>query len=192
MYSMIFILHFIYLFTYFSALFQAEGYNDGELILYHTFSVTEFLKAENPVDFLSKANAVRFQTTTLIFQTSEHMFVTSNFHLFLLQITFDNPELESHPITSPEIRECCCDIKVLGRKELRWVTALVDHIWRVSVRSRNLIGCCVVSLLLSWRSKLRRFLAKKLRQEAKHLDQEMRCVIIIIIIEFIYRRLRFS
>uniref|UniRef100_A0A8C1D7D0 pre-rRNA processing protein FTSJ3 n=1 Tax=Cyprinus carpio carpio TaxID=630221 RepID=A0A8C1D7D0_CYPCA len=98
---------------------KAEGYNDGELILYHTFSVTEFLKAENPVDFLSKANA----------------------------ITFDNPELESHPITSPEIRECCCDIKVLGRKELR--------------------------LLLSWRSKLRRFLAKKLRQEAKHLDQEM-------------------
>uniref|UniRef100_A0A672M3C9 Ribosomal RNA methyltransferase FtsJ domain-containing protein n=1 Tax=Sinocyclocheilus grahami TaxID=75366 RepID=A0A672M3C9_SINGR len=72
---------------------------------------------------------------------------TSNFHLFLLQITFNNPELESHPITSPEIRECCCDIKVLGRKELR--------------------------LLLSWRSKLRRFLAKKLKQDAKQLDQEM-------------------
>uniref|UniRef100_A0A671MVE2 pre-rRNA processing protein FTSJ3 n=1 Tax=Sinocyclocheilus anshuiensis TaxID=1608454 RepID=A0A671MVE2_9TELE len=98
---------------------KAEGYSDGDLTLYHTFSVTEFLKAENPVDFLSKAN----------------------------EITFNNPELESHPITSPEIRECCCDIKVLGRKELR--------------------------LLLSWRSKLRRFLAKKLRQDAKQLDQEM-------------------
>uniref|UniRef100_A0A672LZE3 pre-rRNA processing protein FTSJ3 n=1 Tax=Sinocyclocheilus grahami TaxID=75366 RepID=A0A672LZE3_SINGR len=101
---------------------KAEGYSDGDLTLYHTFSVTEFLKAENPVDFLSKAN----------------------------EITFNNPELESHPITSPEIRECCCDIKVLGRKELR--------------------------LLLSWRSKLRRFLAKKLKQDAKQLDQEMRCV----------------
>uniref|UniRef100_A0A672LZB7 pre-rRNA processing protein FTSJ3 n=1 Tax=Sinocyclocheilus grahami TaxID=75366 RepID=A0A672LZB7_SINGR len=100
---------------------KAEGYSDGDLTLYHTFSVTEFLKAENPVDFLSKAN----------------------------EITFNNPELESHPITSPEIRECCCDIKVLGRKELR--------------------------LLLSWRSKLRRFLAKKLKQDAKQLDQEMRC-----------------
>uniref|UniRef100_A0A672M355 pre-rRNA processing protein FTSJ3 n=1 Tax=Sinocyclocheilus grahami TaxID=75366 RepID=A0A672M355_SINGR len=98
---------------------KAEGYSDGDLTLYHTFSVTEFLKAENPVDFLSKAN----------------------------EITFNNPELESHPITSPEIRECCCDIKVLGRKELR--------------------------LLLSWRSKLRRFLAKKLKQDAKQLDQEM-------------------
>ncbi|XP_043079290.1 pre-rRNA 2'-O-ribose RNA methyltransferase FTSJ3 [Puntigrus tetrazona] len=98
---------------------KAEGYSDGDLTLYHTFSVTEFLKAENPVDFLSKAN----------------------------KITFDNPELESHPITSPEIRECCTDIKVLGRKELR--------------------------LLLSWRSKLRKFLARKLRQEAKQLQQEM-------------------
>lgn len=98
---------------------KAEGYSDGDLTLYHIFSVTEFLKAENPVDFLSKTN----------------------------EITFDNPELESHPITSPEIRECCSDIKVLGRKELR--------------------------LLLSWRSKMRRFLSKKLRQDAKQLDQEM-------------------
>lgn len=35
------------------------------------------------------------------------------------QITFDNPNLESHPSTSSEIKECCRDIKVLGRKELR-------------------------------------------------------------------------
>ncbi|KAL7855257.1 hypothetical protein SRHO_G00174470 [Serrasalmus rhombeus] len=98
---------------------KAEGYEEGDLTLHHPFSVTEFLKAENPVDFLSKASA----------------------------ITFDNPELESHTATSSEIKECCKDIKVLGRKELR--------------------------LLLSWRSKLRRFLAKKLKEEAKQLDQEI-------------------
>lgn len=40
-------------------LFQAEGYTDGDLTLYHSFSVTAFLKAENPVDFLSKASEVR-------------------------------------------------------------------------------------------------------------------------------------
>ncbi|XP_056303319.1 pre-rRNA 2'-O-ribose RNA methyltransferase FTSJ3 isoform X1 [Danio aesculapii] len=97
---------------------KAEGYSDGDLTLYHKFTITEFLKAENPVDFLSKAN----------------------------EITFDDPLLESHPLTSAEIRECCSDVKVLGRKELR--------------------------LLLSWRSKLRKFLAKKLRQEAKQLNQE--------------------
>ncbi|XP_029004654.1 pre-rRNA 2'-O-ribose RNA methyltransferase FTSJ3 [Betta splendens] len=96
---------------------KAEGYMDGDLTLYHSFTVTAFLKADNPVDFLSKASV----------------------------ITFDNPDLESHGATTDEIKECCHDIKVLGRKELR--------------------------LLLSWRTKLRRFLVKKLK-EAK-LDQEM-------------------
>lgn len=98
---------------------KAEGYTDGDLTLYHSFTVTAFLKAENAVDFLSKASA----------------------------ITFDNEDLESHPGTSAEIKECCRDIKVLGRKELR--------------------------LLLNWRSKLRRYLAKKLRTEAKQLDQDI-------------------
>uniref|UniRef100_A0A3B3DLB7 pre-rRNA processing protein FTSJ3 n=1 Tax=Oryzias melastigma TaxID=30732 RepID=A0A3B3DLB7_ORYME len=98
---------------------KAEGYTDGDLTLYHSFTVTSFLKAENPVDFLGKASA----------------------------ITFDNPNLESHPSTSSEIKECCRDIKVLGRKELR--------------------------LLLNWRTKLRRYLAKKLKEEAKQLDQEI-------------------
>lgn len=42
----------------------------------------------------------------------------SGFVLFI-QITFDNEDLESHQATSAEIKECCRDIKVLGRKELR-------------------------------------------------------------------------
>lgn len=37
----------------------------------------------------------------------------------LLKITFDNAELTSHRATTNEIKECCRDIKVLGRKELR-------------------------------------------------------------------------
>ncbi|XP_022609680.1 pre-rRNA processing protein FTSJ3 [Seriola dumerili] len=98
---------------------KAEGYTDGDLTLYHSFTVTAFLKADNAVDFLGKAS----------------------------EITFDNPDLESHSATSLEIKECCRDIKVLGRKELR--------------------------LLLNWRSKLRRYLARKLKQEAKQLDQQI-------------------
>ncbi|KAK2835468.1 hypothetical protein Q5P01_015952 [Channa striata] len=98
----------------------AEGYADGDLTLHHSFTVTAFLKADNPVDFMGKAS----------------------------EITFDNPDLESHSSTSAEIKECCRDIKVLGRKELR--------------------------LLLNWRSKLRRYLAKKLKDEAKQLDKEIR------------------
>ncbi|KAM9831539.1 pre-rRNA 2'-O-ribose RNA methyltransferase FTSJ3 [Neosynchiropus ocellatus] len=98
---------------------KAEGYADGDLTLYHSFTVTTFLKADNPVDFLGKAS----------------------------EITFDNPELESHRSTTNEIKECCRDIKVLGRKELR--------------------------SLLNWRSKLRRYLAKRLKEEAKQLDHEI-------------------
>lgn len=101
---------------WFAVAFQAEGYSDGDLTLYHIFSLSEFLKAENPVDFLSKANKVGFKPLQMNISTCVFLLLTS---ISLLQITFDNPELEAHPITSAEIKECCSDIKVLGRKELR-------------------------------------------------------------------------
>ncbi|KAG7251501.1 hypothetical protein CRUP_000802, partial [Coryphaenoides rupestris] len=98
---------------------KAEGYTDGDLTLYHSFTLTEFLKAENPVDFLGKAST----------------------------ITLDSLELESQEDTTEEVKECCRDIKVLGRKDLR--------------------------LLLNWRTKLRRYLSKKLKDEAKQRNQEI-------------------
>lgn len=95
---------------------KAEGYAEGDLTLYHRTSVTDFLRAANPVDFLSKAS----------------------------EISIDDEELAQHPATTEDIRACCQDIKVLGRKELR--------------------------SLLNWRTKLRRFVAKKLKEQAKALD----------------------
>ncbi|NXM69904.1 SPB1 protein, partial [Serilophus lunatus] len=95
---------------------KAEGYADGDTTLYHRFTLMDFLKAPNPVDFLSKAN----------------------------EITLGDGELERHSSTTEELRQCCRDIRVLGRKELR--------------------------ALLNWRTKLRRFLAKKLKEQAKELD----------------------
>ncbi|NWU95680.1 SPB1 protein, partial [Upupa epops] len=89
---------------------KAEGYADGDMTLYHCFTLMDFLKAPNPVDFLSKAN----------------------------EITLGDGELENHCSTTDELRQCCKDIRVLGRKELR--------------------------ALLNWRTKLRRFLAKKLKE----------------------------
>ena len=41
---------------------KAEGYAEGDLTLYHRTSVTDFLRAANPVDFLSKASEVSPQT----------------------------------------------------------------------------------------------------------------------------------
>ncbi|NXH20723.1 SPB1 protein, partial [Bucco capensis] len=95
---------------------KAEGYADGDLTLYHRFTLMDFLKAPNPVDFLSKAN----------------------------EIILGDGELEKHSSTTEELRQCCKDIRVLGRKELR--------------------------ALLNWRTKLRRFLAKKLKEQAKEMD----------------------
>ncbi|XP_045543244.1 pre-rRNA 2'-O-ribose RNA methyltransferase FTSJ3-like, partial [Salmo salar] len=42
---------------------KAEGYTDGDLTLYHTFSTTANLKADNTVEFLSKANEVMRRAT---------------------------------------------------------------------------------------------------------------------------------
>ncbi|XP_055983430.1 pre-rRNA 2'-O-ribose RNA methyltransferase FTSJ3 [Sorex fumeus] len=95
---------------------KAEGYAEGDLTLYHRVSVTDFLRATNPVDFLSKAS----------------------------EISLDDEDLAQHPATTEDIRACCQDIKVLGRKELR--------------------------SLLNWRTKLRRYMAKKLKEQAKALD----------------------
>ncbi|KAM4692250.1 pre-rRNA 2'-O-ribose RNA methyltransferase FTSJ3 [Rhinophrynus dorsalis] len=98
---------------------KAEGYSDSSTTLYHRASLVDFLRAENPVDFLSKIS----------------------------ELVLDHPELEKHPATTNDIRECCSDIKVLGRKELR--------------------------SLLSWRSKLRRYLAKKLKEGSKGQGEEI-------------------
>ncbi|TKC47142.1 hypothetical protein EI555_009125 [Monodon monoceros] len=95
---------------------KAEGYAEGDLTLYHRTSVTDFLQAANPVDFLSKAS----------------------------EISLDDEELARHPATTEDTRACCQDIRVLGRKELR--------------------------SLLNWRTKLRRYVAKKLKEQAKALD----------------------
>lgn len=38
-----------------------------------------------------------------------------------VQITLGDGELERHCATTEELRQCCLDIRVLGRKELRYV-----------------------------------------------------------------------
>ncbi|KAJ7313619.1 hypothetical protein JRQ81_005165 [Phrynocephalus forsythii] len=95
---------------------KAEGYEDGATVLYNRCTLTDFLKASNPVDFLAHAS----------------------------EIVLDSEELECHTATTDEVRHCCRDIRVLGRKELR--------------------------VLLNWRTKLRRFLVKKLKEQAKDID----------------------
>lgn len=70
---------------------KAEGYPENDYTLYHKISARDFLSRDSAVEVLQVAS----------------------------EITFDDPEIAAHPLTTPEIKECCKDIKVLGRKDLR-------------------------------------------------------------------------
>ncbi|NXK91660.1 SPB1 protein, partial [Formicarius rufipectus] len=121
---------------------KAEGYADGDTTLYHCFTLMDFLKAPNPVDFLSKAN----------------------------EITLGDGELENHSSTTEELRQCCKDIRVLGRKELRYWEGLGQANTPAGPGGMSDSSSPTYRALLNWRTKLRRFLAKKLKEQAKELD----------------------
>lgn len=70
---------------------KAEGYTEKDFQLRNALLASEFIKN---VSALSALQGVS-------------------------EIVFDDPKIESHPKTTDEIRECCKDIKVLGRKDIR-------------------------------------------------------------------------
>lgn len=78
---------------------KAEGYADNDYTLHHKLSVMDYL--ENP----SALKALE--------DTSE--------------IVIDNEEILKHEKTTKEIVECCKDIKVLGRRELK----MLENWWKV-------------------------------------------------------------
>ncbi|GBP69934.1 pre-rRNA processing protein FTSJ3 [Eumeta japonica] len=89
---------------------KAQGYKENDYTLHHKIPISQFLSSEDPIDLLRECS----------------------------QIVFDDKSIENHPKTSKEIKECCNDIKVLGRKDLKallswmkqikdWKTAQVDQ-----------------------------------------------------------------
>ncbi|KAK9504030.1 hypothetical protein O3M35_010472 [Rhynocoris fuscipes] len=73
---------------------KAEGYSELRGI-YHVVNASEFIKSEEPLSVLQVASCLKL----------------------------DTDEIANHPETTNEIKECCKDIKVLGRKDVRSLIA---------------------------------------------------------------------
>ncbi|XP_017050932.1 pre-rRNA 2'-O-ribose RNA methyltransferase FTSJ3 [Drosophila ficusphila] len=70
---------------------KAEGYTAQDIALRNDLAATEFLKAENALAVLQGIGSIRI----------------------------DDDRIAKHKKTTPEILECCKDLKVLGRKDIK-------------------------------------------------------------------------
>ncbi|XP_060800511.1 pre-rRNA 2'-O-ribose RNA methyltransferase FTSJ3 [Amyelois transitella] len=70
---------------------KAEGYRDNDYTTHHKVSVTDFISKDDHIDLLQECS----------------------------EIVLDDKAILEHPKTTEEIKICCKDIKVLGRKDLK-------------------------------------------------------------------------
>ncbi|CAH0720885.1 unnamed protein product, partial [Brenthis ino] len=85
---------------------KAEGYKENDYTTYQGISVSELLVKDDPIDLLQGCS----------------------------QIILDDKDVVDHPRTTSEIKECCKDIKVLGRKDVKAILSWLKHIkdWKAS------------------------------------------------------------
>lgn len=69
------------------------GYKEGDYTLFHILNASDFIKSDNYLELLADAS----------------------------EIKLDDGKLTNHPSTTDEIKECLKDIKVLGKREIRWI-----------------------------------------------------------------------
>ncbi|KAH7318768.1 Spb1 C-terminal domain-containing protein [Stachybotrys elegans] len=88
---------------------KRDGYDEGDYTLYKEIAASEFIQTTDPIAILGGYN----------------------------KLTFDQPPngdvalaaLDKLPETTPEIRTCCADLKVLGRRDFKLLLK-----WRLKVR----------------------------------------------------------
>ncbi|KAF2883968.1 hypothetical protein ILUMI_22196 [Ignelater luminosus] len=89
---------------------RAEGYPANDYTLHHKISVREFINHDNGLELLQNAS----------------------------EIIFDDTEISNHSKTTNEIKECCKDIKVLGRKDLKnllsWWKTLHEEFKEIKIK----------------------------------------------------------
>ena len=92
---------------------KRQGYEEGDWTQFKETSVVDFIQTTDPIETLARMNKLSFEQNP-----------DGNGDLAL-------KTLEMLPETTREIRDCCADLKVLGKKEFR---ALLR--WRLKVRDR--------------------------------------------------------
>ncbi|CAH2086425.1 unnamed protein product [Euphydryas editha] len=91
---------------------KAEGYKENDYTTFNSISVSEFLDKDDPIDLLQGCS----------------------------EILLDDEEVANHPKTTNEIKECCKDIKVLGRKDVKALLSWLKHIkeWKQGQSSEGI------------------------------------------------------
>ncbi|CAG8526685.1 16478_t:CDS:10 [Funneliformis caledonium] len=84
---------------------QREGYDDGDYTLFKDASVLDFIQSNDPIKLLSEVNKLNFDTD-------------------------EAKKILNHETTIEEIKLCCEDLKVLGKREFKNLLK-----WRNSIRS---------------------------------------------------------
>lgn len=97
---------------------KVEGYPENDYTLYHKVPVTDFLKCDNHLEVLGQCS----------------------------EIVIDDEQVLAHPLTTQEIKECCKDVKVLGRGDIK--------------------------NLLTWRKKLKAWLEEVNKEKQEEADEE--------------------
>ncbi|CAG8634514.1 3055_t:CDS:10, partial [Acaulospora morrowiae] len=84
-----------------------EGYEDGVYTLYKESSIFEFINSDDPVKILGSTNKLKFDTD-------------------------EAHKLLNHESTTEEIKACCEDLKVLGKREfkslLKWRKNIIESL----------------------------------------------------------------
>ena len=94
---------------------KREGYSEGDYTQFKEISVTEFIQTIDPIAMLASYNRLTLEQS-------------SNGDVALAAV-------QRLPETTQEIRQCCTDLKVLGRRDFR---ALLK--WRLLVRDKFGLG----------------------------------------------------
>ena len=90
---------------------KREGYEEGDYTQHKEVPVSEFIQTTDPIAILGSVNKLSFEQK-------------SNGDLALAT-------LDRLPETTDEIRNCCADLKLLGRKEFRTLLK-----WRLKIRDK--------------------------------------------------------